>query len=162
LLAKVSCLLLANMKTMRQILGQQVAQARKNAGMSVLDLVAKSGTSRQSIYDIEAGKQNLTADQFQKLMNACGVSPENWLAGIDDVPGPDIPREHHNLFRLLGIIVRAQNLDLIHGVQVSLDALSDKALRLSRKSRAAPSPTLREGQEVPELEGATTGSRRRK
>lgn len=121
------------MKTFRRILGEQLTQYRKQAELSVLSLEEKSGISRQSIYDIEAGEQNVTADNYQVLLAACGVTPEEWLNGLPQ-SSSEIPQD---LFRMLKIITSRGNDELIGALRVHLDALADKALK---KTRASPSP----------------------
>ena len=126
------------MKTFKQILGEQLTQYRKRAKKSVLDLKKKSGISRQSIYDIEAGRQNVTPDQFERLLHACDVTPEQWLAGLDEKALSKIPRRHQGLIEMMKTIIESGDEGLIEGVRVFLDAVSDKVLQ--KRSRGSPSP----------------------
>jgi len=124
-------------KKARELLGEQLRQWREAAGLSILQLAEKMGTKRTFIYDIEAGRKNFTVDYWEKLLRACGVPPEEGLRGFST---SDMPREFQDLFRMLAIIVTKGNDDLIHGIRVNLDAISDKALRLHRPRSPSPSP----------------------
>lgn len=118
----------------REVFGEALAKLRKAVGLSVLDLSRKSGTSRNTIYELEAGRLNVTLDQYEKLLGACGVSVEEWIAGFDqDQLQALIPRDHQDLFHMLRIIATSGNQDLLHGIRVNLDAISEKALRLAKK-----------------------------
>lgn len=117
-------------KTGRQFLGEQVAACRKSARLSVLELSKKSGTSRQSIYDIEAGQQNVCADQFEKLIRACGSDPEKWwISGLGT--DEEFPRQYSDLFHMLKTITASKDDDLINAIRVSLDVVSERAARAS-------------------------------
>jgi transcriptional regulator with XRE-family HTH domain len=119
----------------RHILGKRLTAYRNAAGLSVAQLAKKAKTPRQYIYDIEAGKVNFTVDQYTKLLAGCGASFEELLAGTNT---STISPAFRDLFEMLTTIVNSGNSDLLHGVRVSLDAISDRASRLM-KVRESPS-----------------------
>jgi len=119
----------------RQLLGERVRQCREAAGLSIAQLAEKMSTPgkpahRTFIYDIEAGRENFTVDYWEKLLRACGVSPGHALAGVTS---SDIPPEYQDLFRMLQIITTKAPSELIDALRIVFDAITDKALRLSRR-----------------------------
>jgi transcriptional regulator with XRE-family HTH domain len=140
----------------RRILGERLKAYRKMAGLSVAQLGEKVNTPRQYIYDIEAGRVNYTVDQFARLLAGCGTSFEELLAGTNTSA---VPVAFQDLFQMLQTIISSGNADLLHGIRVNLDAISDKALRMM-KARASPSPEARVGQEAGG--GTHTGGQRRR
>lgn len=141
-------------KTFTELLGRELTSLRKRAALSVAELAAKSGVSRQSIYDIEAGTQNVRAEVYERLILACKLkAPEDWFDGLDVERAPKrIPRRHQGLFHMLIAIVESEDDRLIEGIRASLDAFSDQALALKKKKEPAvigtgkppPVPQLRE------------------
>lgn len=124
----------------RRILGERLAAYRKIAGLSVGQLARKAGTPRQYIYDIEAGKVNFSLDQYTKLLMGCGASFEELLAGTNT---STVSPAFRDLFEMLLTIVSSGNKDLIHGIRVNLDAISEKAVRLMKIRGSPPRPSLR-------------------
>lgn len=59
---------------MRLLVGQNVAQLRKRAGMTQEDLAAKSGFSQQYLSGLEQGKRNPTVVTLFEIAQALGVS----------------------------------------------------------------------------------------
>jgi len=128
------------MKSARELLGEKIKDYREGSGLSVLDLVSKTGdqqVNRTFVYDIEAGRKNFTVDHWEKLLRALGVPPEKALSGFKS---SDIPKGAEDLYRMLKIIVESGDDDLILGVRVNLDAVADKALRLRKQPPNQPTP----------------------
>jgi len=101
--------------------------------------------SRQSIYDIEAGDQNVAPDQYENLIRACGISPEQWVKGFDERATLKLPRRHQGLVQLLVSIIKSGDDELIATARNVLDALSDKASPKEpsekKATRASPGPS---------------------
>lgn len=128
----------------RKLFGERLKLYRKSAGLSVIELAERAQTARQVIYDIEKGNANYTVDQFIKVIRGCGVSVDEFLRGVSAEP-----TEFHDLFHMLRIIATSGNKDLVHGIRINLEAISEKAVRL-QKTRASPGPEIREGQDAVE------------
>lgn len=120
------------MKTTKQILGEQLRLARTGASLSISQLADKMHTSRSHITEIEEGSKNLTADLYDKLLHACSASAETVFAGINT---SDIPREHQDLYWMLGVIVKSDDKDLLFGLRTTMSAITEKAIRLSEDKK---------------------------
>ena len=71
------------MKTCGQILGELLKRLREDAKYSIADFAKMAGSSRAWIYDIEAGRKNVTPDEYDRLLKCLGVSAESAFAGFD-------------------------------------------------------------------------------
>lgn len=123
------------MKTGRQLLGEQLKAIRKNAGLSISALATNTESSRAYISAVEQGRKNISIDTFEKLLRGCGKSMEGWIAAFDR---STTPRRHPKLYEMLSTIVEINDPDLIFGIQINLEAISEKA---ERKARDKPSPS---------------------
>ncbi len=117
----------------RKLFGKRLTLYRESAGLSVAELAQKAKTARQVIYDIENGSKNYTIDKFVRLLNACGISVEEFLRGSSGES-----EEFQDLYYMLRAIIKSGNKDLIHGIRISLDAVSEKARRLRRENPNPP------------------------
>src|SRR5213593_958285 len=124
----------------KAIIGQHFTRLREEAGISqnkLADMARKAeltGANRSYIIDIEKGRANPTIETFANLLSLCGYDLEEFLTGLKS---SNVPPGHHNFHRMLSVILNSGNDDLIHGLRVSLEALSEKAARLM-KARASP------------------------
>jgi transcriptional regulator with XRE-family HTH domain len=64
-----------------QRLGGRVRELRADRGFTQLRLAERSGISRPSIANVEAGRQNISLRQLCALAAALGVGVEEILAG---------------------------------------------------------------------------------
>jgi transcriptional regulator with XRE-family HTH domain len=64
----------------RQV-GARVRALRANRGLTQLRLAQRSGFSRPSVANVEAGRQNVSLRQLCALAAALGVGVEELLAG---------------------------------------------------------------------------------
>jgi transcriptional regulator with XRE-family HTH domain len=140
-------------KTLRQLLGEELKNYRRLAQLSVTDVSDKVKLTTKSIHDIEAGKQNVSPDNYEKLLFACGqVTPEDWLAGNRSNHKDPVLAKHDNLFTMLETIVRSDHDATLVVVREFLDAMADRALskkrRWGRPREAPEDPGKREGQDA--------------
>lgn len=61
------------------VVGQSIARAREEAGLSQRELTAKSGVMQAEISKIELGKGNPTITTLQKIAKALGKSAKSFL-----------------------------------------------------------------------------------
>lgn len=73
--------------TFRERFGQNVADARRRAGLSQEALAVRSEVHRTAISSIERGETIPQADTVAKLAGGIGVSPEDFFIGIHWLPG---------------------------------------------------------------------------
>jgi len=118
----------------KQIMGARLRHYRESAGLSILDVETRTKIRRSHLYRIEAGKANFSIDVFEKLLKACGVTLEEFLAGLRT---SEIPSDVDDLYQMLDIIVGGKIPRQIEGIRVNLEAISEKVLRLI-KARASP------------------------
>lgn len=126
------------MKSTRQILGERLKLMRENAELTIEQLAQKMKTSRSQIDSIEKGKKDFTTRYFDRLVQACNTTTESAFAGIST---SDIPQKHQSLYWMLGVIVGDGYLNddererMIDGISLSLEAISEKALKLKKGAR---------------------------
>jgi transcriptional regulator with XRE-family HTH domain len=75
---------------MSEAVGQRVAEARHEAGLTQTQLGNRIGRTRSSVANIEAGRQNPGADLVLRIAQVLSV-PAGWLLN-DDVIGSAAPR----------------------------------------------------------------------
>jgi transcriptional regulator with XRE-family HTH domain len=61
--------------------GVRVRELRAGRGLTQLRLAERSGISRPSVANVEAGRQNVSLRQLCALASALGVTVEELLAG---------------------------------------------------------------------------------
>lgn len=119
-----------------QSLGPQLKRYREGAQLTVAAVAKAVGVGRQYIYLVEAGTANFTIETLVKYLRACGVPFEEFLRGMR--AGDISPAEQRHR-QMLNIIHKSDIADLVKGIEVNLEAISEKALRLV-KARASPRP----------------------
>lgn len=70
---------MANPKTAREILASAISDAVKLSGMSVADVARQAGITRQHLYRIMAGEENMTTDRIEQIFQVCGADFADWL-----------------------------------------------------------------------------------
>lgn len=78
--AKESAIRFDNDRRLLMVIGGLLRSHRKAAGMSQQDLATRTGFSRSSIANIEAGRQDTLITRLVALAEALGVPPTNLLA----------------------------------------------------------------------------------
>jgi len=102
---------MATQHTQSRIVGQRIATARQQAGLSINDLAERIGWPRDTLVNYELGRRAITIERLQVLAAGLGVSPAVLL--IDDA-------------RLAAVVTRlAQEPPQLAHVQFFLDALQD-------------------------------------
>lgn len=119
----------------KQLMGARFRKLREESGVTVSTLAERSGKDRSYIHDIETGRANFSIDIFAQLLSHCGVDFEEFLTGLEP---SDAPAHHQEFYRMLRIILNSGIKDLIQGIRVNLEAISEKAVRL-QNARASPS-----------------------
>lgn len=74
---------LLDFSTVRRRIGERVRALRTGRGLTQLRLAERSGISRPSIANVEAGRQNVSLRQLCALAAAFGVTVEDLLSGPD-------------------------------------------------------------------------------
>ena len=69
-----------------EILGRNVREARRRAGMSQEQLAFEAGMKRSYVSDLERGTRNPSVKAIGRLAIALGVSPPDLLRGPSDEP----------------------------------------------------------------------------
>jgi transcriptional regulator with XRE-family HTH domain len=72
---------LLDFSAVRRRVGERVRALRAGRGLTQLRLAERSGISRPSIANVEAGRQNVSLRQLCALAEALGVGVEEFLAG---------------------------------------------------------------------------------
>jgi DNA-binding XRE family transcriptional regulator len=76
------------MKTLKPIepcyrlFGARIEHIRCTFGMTQADLASKTGLSRPSIVNIEAGKQRVLLGDVERFATAFGLTPKHLLRGM--------------------------------------------------------------------------------
>lgn len=65
----------------KKVLGRNIANARRDAGLNQRELAKQIGTSPQMLCQIEAGKKQVPDDLMKKIASALKVRPKDLLAG---------------------------------------------------------------------------------
>jgi len=76
----VDSVLLLEFSAVRRRVGERVRALRAGRGLTQLRLAQRSGISRPSIANVEAGRQNVSLRQLCALAAALGVGVEDILA----------------------------------------------------------------------------------
>lgn len=71
---------MSELRDLRRRVGQRVRALRCDRGLTQLALAARSGISRPSIANLEAGRQNVGLDRLLALASALEVTVEELLA----------------------------------------------------------------------------------
>jgi len=74
---------LLDFSAVRRRIGERVRALRTGRGLTQLRLAERSGISRPSIANVEAGRQNLSLRQLCALASAFGVTVDELLSGTD-------------------------------------------------------------------------------
>lgn len=64
---------------LKKIVGKNIKKLRSNSKLSLTALSEKSGLSRQWLWRVENGKENITLDSLEKIANIYGISPISLL-----------------------------------------------------------------------------------
>jgi transcriptional regulator with XRE-family HTH domain len=67
--------------------GARVRELRAGRGLTQLRLAERSGISRPSVANVEAGRQNVSLRQLCALASALDVAVEELFAGVPDGSG---------------------------------------------------------------------------
>lgn len=65
--------------TSRQIIGKKIKQLREERNLTLEQLADMVGTDRQHIWNIEAGRKNITLDYLDKIAEALKVSQDQFI-----------------------------------------------------------------------------------
>ncbi len=71
-----------NFTTYSSIVGQVLAQYRKNRGLEQSDMAEKTGITQSTWSRIERGESTLTLEQLNQIANGLGISPEKIMRDI--------------------------------------------------------------------------------
>ena len=63
----------------RQIIGKKIKKLREQKNLTLEQLADLLGTDRQHIWNIEAGRKNITLDYLDKIAEALQVSQSEFL-----------------------------------------------------------------------------------
>jgi transcriptional regulator with XRE-family HTH domain len=63
----------------RQIIGKKIKQLREERSLTLERLADLLGTDRQHIWNIEAGRKNITLDYLDKIAEALKVSQNEFI-----------------------------------------------------------------------------------
>lgn len=63
----------------RQIIGKKIKQVREQKQLTLEQLADLLGTDRQHIWNIEAGRKNITLDYLDKIAEALKVSQSEFI-----------------------------------------------------------------------------------
>lgn len=118
-----------------KLLGPRLKQYREEAQISVPTVAKAVGVGRQYIYSVESGSANFNIDTFVKYLRACGVPFTEFLRGMQL---SDIPTAHQRPHQMLSTILKADIPKLTDGIEVNLEAISEKAVRLQRARDSNP------------------------
>ena len=114
----------------RKRLGARLKKYREElAGRSVDEVAKDIGVGRQYVYQMEKGKANFAIDKYIRALRACGVSFEEFLEAMQS---SDIPAEHRPFYDMLAVILKSGKKELIDGIRVNLEAISEKVQRLQK------------------------------
>lgn len=78
--------------TFAERFGQNVADARKRAGLSQEALAVAAEVHRTQISKIERGETIPQTDTIAKLAGGIGISPEDFFIGVRWEPGREVTR----------------------------------------------------------------------
>lgn len=63
----------------RQIIGKKIKQLREERNLTLEQLADLLGTDRQHVWNIEAGRKNITLDYLDKIAEALKVSQSEFI-----------------------------------------------------------------------------------
>ena len=63
----------------RQVIGKKIKQLREEQNLTLEQLADMVGTDRQHIWNIEAGRKNITLDYLDKIAEALKVSQSEFI-----------------------------------------------------------------------------------
>ena len=63
----------------RQVIGKKIKQLREDQNLTLEQLADMVGTDRQHIWNIEAGRKNITLDYLDKIAEALKVSQSEFI-----------------------------------------------------------------------------------
>ena len=78
-------------QTERSPVGQRIAQARKNAGLSQKELAEQLGVTQQSVVVLERRAANVQANTLVKLAEILSVSVDSLLGLQQEPPKEEVP-----------------------------------------------------------------------
>ena len=110
-------------KTKRPDLGERIAQARQQAGLTQQQLAAKLGTSQRVVTYWEREAVGLRADQLAKLAEALGVSADYFLGrGDTKRRGPGPTGKARQIFEQVSQLPRSRQQRILATVEDMLTA----------------------------------------
>ena len=112
------------MAVTRQIIGQRLAQARHQAGLTPYHVAASLHLSHDDISAMETGARSIDLPTLQNLADLYGLALMDFLS---EDPLPAIQDSLASLFAQSDLSLSFQDLDTIRGVQQftrNLDALN--------------------------------------
>ena len=91
------------------LLGERIANARQERGLSQLDLANQLGVKQSTIDHWESGETAPRANRLNQLAGVLNV-PLLWLLGGSDMPPSSMGPESHETTGLEGRLTRAERL----------------------------------------------------
>jgi transcriptional regulator with XRE-family HTH domain len=128
---------------LKKQIGERLKELRKKAGVSPLFIEQQSEKDgkkidRTYIYDIEKGNANWSIDHLARILAYCHSSLESFFMGFQR---SDVPLDHQPFHRMLMEILSSGDPDLVFGIRVNLEAISEKAARVKAPRQEHPPPT---------------------
>ena len=97
------------------MIGKNIEQARKQAGLTMEELAKKIGVTKATIHKYESGNiTNIKYDRIIDLANACGVNPEvimGWENQKETADNIKVLMKDPSLKRLVSYYVKASDKD---------------------------------------------------
>lgn len=119
----------------RQLLGQKLKHYREAIAAKTQQALADdAGIDRSWVINIEKGHDNYSIDELISLVVNCGVSFEDFLAGLERTT---VAAEHRDYHKDLNTILNSGSGDLVNGIRVNLRAIAKEAIALKSAARAA-------------------------
>ena len=126
-------------------IGKRLRELREAAGITVASIEKRSKADgkkidRTYIYDIENGNANWSIEHLARILSYCHSSLESFFFGLQK---SDIPVEQQPFHRMLATILNSKDPDLTFGIRVNLEAISEKAIRVSQPGRTEEEREIR-------------------
>lgn len=129
-------------------IGQRIKEARKNAGLTQLELAEKTKLSRSYIGDIEKDRYNPSVSTLELIAAATGVPTSSLISAADQTPRPNTGVRIPVLGRVVAGIPLEAITDIIDYEEIPAQmAKSGTYFALQVKGRSME-PTLHEGDVV--------------
>ena len=147
-------------RAVRRLFGERLRKYREKFHIPVERIARTVGVSRQYIHLVEKGGANVTLDKYVAMLEACGVTFEEFLRSMT---WSDIPESHRPAHEWLAEILSSSHTNIIEATLIVLQAqsLMGRMLKGERRDHAPPHPGIREGPEGA-MEGRAATSKRSK